>query len=146
MIIRYLPFFHYMISVCSDARASVALTRIHQLLPLAEVPQTGDSNSTSVSIYYLSHSLRGCTQWWTEPISPRCFVLLWHCPWTYCSFNLWSLASDWCTARLFVNSSLPSSRGMYIVALYSFLHIVLPALFWCLIYNFIKVREKIIQL
>ena len=55
---------------------------------------TDDSSSASVSIHSLSHSLRGCTQWWTEPILPRYFVLLWHCPWTYCSSFLWLLASD----------------------------------------------------
>lgn len=138
-----------MISVHYDARASVALTRIHLLLPLAEFPPIDDSSSASVSAHSLSHSLRGFTQWQTEPISPRCFVLLWHCPWTYCPFFLWSLASD-CILPDCLSTPACHLPGMYTVALYSFSHIVLPFIIHAFLIPHLRFHQgtwkKIIQL
>ena len=108
LIIRCLPFFHYMISVPSDARASIALTRIHLLR----------SGMYAVALYSFSHIVLPCIihsflipdlqfHQGTWKDHSALDVCLFHAfPWSgytlshilsgsYCPFRIWPYISLW---------------------------------------------------
>lgn len=109
-MIRFLPSLLCMISVRSDAMASLGLARIYHPLPFSEVLPTGDSGSALVPIHSLSRSTRlYITALLCAPLALPMNML----------FFLPMITGFWLHSdRLFVSSSLPSSRNVYNCSLF----------------------------